>query len=794
MWPTMGSDEYVANYTRAPSGLWSEAFDHFDFAAGIQITLSVLRTIPEGDRGALPARRALVYGHFSSVDFEAALRDAIELRKLAVSVGDRLAEWNALHEMGRIYIRLNRAPEAFGALEVAFKSSDLDAASFRRFSLTLADAYLSVGDHPRAEYALARAESTMGEYSERDIRDPRFFGWNLELRLRLARVAEARRQFFDAADKLFGVLELAAAVCREGATGENSDQRSRTVQLWREVETTVHYDLGRYLEHLGRYPKALLHLNMANELARRREDHTAEFLTEERLGSVVRATGEASKALDHLNRALGILENGLPKLRVEEYRNAVREASQSVFDQAVAASLDVNDPERAWEYSERSRARIFLAKMGSGRVSSALTGGDHLADEYTRVSDELATTQDRLFRVPPGVNRDRLKNDETMLRRRTLELVQEIGRRTPMDGSVVELPWQRARDVSERLDERTLIVEFYVTPDSVVRLLAGRGQLFGSQYVIRRETLKAKVLRHRQLLATLPRVEQDHELNEEFTRSASELYRILLQPFERVLQQASRLCLVPHGVLHLLPFSSLRGTQWLIENTALVRAPSATVMSLLLDRTPAVWPSRLVAFANPQPKSAPLKEAELEVAQIARLFPSAKTYKGLEATKTAFIREAPNCDVVHLACHAMFDESSPILSHLQLASDHDPQRHSPLDVIEVARLRLQAGLVVLSACQTGLSELTGGEELLGLVQAFMTAGASSVLASLWSVADRATSVLMRSFYSYLLKVGDKARALNLAQREMLASEEHSSPFFWAGFDLHGDWRVASNRV
>ena len=109
--------------------------------------------------------------------------------------------------------------------------------------------------------------------------------------------------------------------------------------------------------------------------------------------------------------------------------------------------------------------------------------------------------------------------------------------------------------------------------------------------------------------------------------------------------------------------------------------------------------------------------------------------------------------------------------------------------IDIYNLRLDADLVVLSACQTALGKEIRGEGLVGLTRGFMYAGASRVLASLWSVEDRATAELMGSFYRGMLREGlSPAAALRKAQLEMAKNPYRRSPYYWAGFSLQGEWR------
>ena len=153
----------------------------------------------------------------------------------------------------------------------------------------------------------------------------------------------------------------------------------------------------------------------------------------------------------------------------------------------------------------------------------------------------------------------------------------------------------------------------------------------------------------------------------------------------------------------------------------------------------------------------------------------------LEQAATRAALKAPKADVagvdvLHLACHARFRADNPAFSSLQLGD-------GPITLDELRALHLPARLVVLSACETGLSRVAPGDELLGLVRAFTLAGADAVLATLWPVDDAACAQLVARFYGALRAGAGPARALQQAQAEAAAQGRH--PFLWAAFTLHG---------
>ena len=147
--------------------------------------------------------------------------------------------------------------------------------------------------------------------------------------------------------------------------------------------------------------------------------------------------------------------------------------------------------------------------------------------------------------------------------------------------------------------------------------------------------------------------------------------------------------------------------------------------------------------------------------------------------------------IVHFATHGLINTSRPELSGLALSLvDRDGRsRDGFLRLNTIYNLRLSADLVVLSACQTALGKEVAGEGLVGLTRGFMYAGTRRVIASLWQVSDVATAELMKKFYAFMLQRRLPApAALRSAQLEMAKDPRWSSPYFWAGFVLQGDWK------
>jgi CHAT domain-containing protein/Tfp pilus assembly protein PilF len=303
-------------------------------------------------------------------------------------------------------------------------------------------------------------------------------------------------------------------------------------------------------------------------------------------------------------------------------------------------------------------------------------------------------------------------------------------------------------------------------------------------------------------------------------RQAAELSRQLLGPVaERI--RGKRLLVVAPEILHYVPFEALPDPAFqsdpLIVRHVVDRILSASVLKKLRERQAARKPpeGRLAAVGDPASSDSDdrlpagtkgygdaegrlprLPDTARELRDILRLArsaqPGAKTVSatGFEATRDLVMRGAlGSFSDLHFAAHGLLDTERPERSAILLSrfDARGRRREGRLTAEDVRGLDLPADLVVLSACQTALGRDMRGEEPMGLTHAFLTAGASGVVVSLWSVEDRATAVLMERFYRGLLVDGlPPAEALRQAQLALWRDPRWSAPFYWAGFVVEGD--------
>jgi CHAT domain-containing protein len=300
----------------------------------------------------------------------------------------------------------------------------------------------------------------------------------------------------------------------------------------------------------------------------------------------------------------------------------------------------------------------------------------------------------------------------------------------------------------------------------------------------------------------------------------SSLYSVLLAPIpERF--RLSHLIIIPDGQLNRLPFEALRDPtgDYLVRSHVVFYAPSATTLYILRTQRPptapqmaflgvggiSYQPSTLVAsnagisgllssvlrgfddLAGVHLNNLPATRQEIIDASRALGARSSVLLIGNNATKTAFEHEPlGDFSIIHFAAHAVAVPKFPERSALILGRAPHSRDDGLLQARDIAKLNLDADLVTLSACDTANGKLEGEEGVTSLLQAFLLAGAKSVLASVWKVDDASTATLMKQFYTHIAEGEGEATALRDAELDLLNQLDNPAPAYWAGFILTGD--------
>jgi len=330
------------------------------------------------------------------------------------------------------------------------------------------------------------------------------------------------------------------------------------------------------------------------------------------------------------------------------------------------------------------------------------------------------------------------------------------------------------------LDTGTTLLEYFPTANKTVIWIVNQSMVNVVEVPLSREALEEKVRNFRKAV---------ENPDGEYEELAKELYTLLIWPLISQIQ-GERLGIIPHGILHYLPFQALfNGTTYLAEEYSIFYAPSASLFALAVQKRKEKG-SYLLAFGNDESGevTSPLLHAEEEVLTLASLYSHSTVYIKGSARKGLVKTLSKDAHILHLASYGQLLGETPLSSHLRFA--RDGQQDGKLEIGELFTLDLQqATLVVLSASQTLVGPRAQGDELTVLVAGFLYAGSPSVLLSFWNVNSGSNVLFMDRFHSHL-KQKSKAEALRFTQLEMLRGEmgnHRTHPFFWASFILMGDW-------
>jgi CHAT domain-containing protein len=350
------------------------------------------------------------------------------------------------------------------------------------------------------------------------------------------------------------------------------------------------------------------------------------------------------------------------------------------------------------------------------------------------------------------------------------------------EGSAVVDP----TSLADRLPSHTVVL-YYVTLDDRLLLSVLRpGKVDFVAQTLPSTSLDEEVRTYR---ASLERGERL-----EIERGSVRLHDRLIRPALPLLTKGDLLVVIPDGILHALPFATLKNRQtgqYLIEEHPVHVAPSATMFdraSARLRRANTAAGNVLV-LANPRLSEAEatglpdLSRAEAEARDVAALYTNATVLIGGRATKRAFVDHAGRFRIVHFAGHAIANEQYAMLSRLLLARD-DPGESGSLFAHEILDLNLDTvDLVVLAACRTGAGAIKKGEGPLSLARPFLAVGVPTVVATLWDVRDDASRALFAAFYRNLRHGSAPVFALRNAQLRLLRDPDANlqSPAAWAAF-------------
>jgi CHAT domain-containing protein/tetratricopeptide (TPR) repeat protein len=618
----------------------------------------------------------------------------------------------------------------------------------------------------------------------------------------------------------------------------------------RQGESSTLIRMGRIYREQGALRLASNHLEEALQLARDIGETGIEAIALADIARVEHDLGDLDQALNRIETALNLVETLRARIKVEDLRASFLASRHSDYEFYINLLMRLHERQPsagygalAFEASERARGRNLLEALVATRADIR-QGVDPLLLERQRSLQRQINAKERLRMQLAGRKQmEKSAEIEKELRALLAEYQETQGEmliRSPRYAALADpVPLKLKEIQRQSLDGDTLLLE-YALGEERSFLWAVTPTSLRAYTLPRRAEIEAVALRAYGLLTRSN--QRQHTGSSEL--AAAELSRMILGPVGAELGR-KRLAIVSDGVLQYVPFGALpipaAGSATpkrrpLIVDHEVIYLPSASVLATMrremserrrTARTVAVFSDPVFQPDDPRVKQARLgavkangdehktesdlvrsaKETGLtsferlihtrnEAEAIVALAPPEQGFKALDfaASRATVLNSGlDQYRIVHFATHGLLNSRRPELSGivLSLVDEAGGPQDGFLRAYEVYNLKLNAELVVLSACSTALGKEIKGEGLTGLTRGFMYAGTPRVIASLWNVKDEATAELMKRFYRNMLagkSSPSPAAALREAQISMWREPRWAAPYYWAGFALQGEWR------
>ena len=737
----------------------------------------------QSDSPKAQANRLLQQGieQHKNSQFEAALQSWQQALIIYREIKDHNGEGNALGNMGNAYASLGDYAKA-----IEYHSSSLAIAREIKYRLgegnalgNLGNTYDSLGDYAKAiEYhssslAIAREiKYRLGEGNALGNMGNAYYSLGDYAKAieyhqqRLAIVREIKDR--NGEGTVLG--NMGNAYYSLGDYAKAIDYFQQSLAIAREIkdlysEGTVLGNMGNAYYSLGDYAKAIDYQQQRLAIAREIKDLNGEGLSLNNLGLAFYKSGNLAEAEKILRLGIEVWESLRGRLgKNDSYKVSIFERQTNTYHTLQHVLIAHNKTKEALEISERGRSRAFVELL-----TSRLSG----------------------------------KNIDQILEKPTLSLLQHIGKQhssTFVEYSIIYDDF-KIQGKQESHESELYIWVIKPTGEVIFRkadlkpLWQKENTTLDDLITTSRNSIGARGTAFRGINVTY---------NPNAPKAKNNLKRVhelLINPIADLLPKNSndRVIFIPQSSIFLVPFVALQDAdgKYLIEKHTILTSPSIQVLDLTYKQkqrigTKPIEGKDTLIVGNPTmpflaPKIGetlqqlpPLPGAELEAVAISKLLKT-EPLIGKKATEATVVKRLPQARFVHLATHGLFDDIQGLNSGIALTPSGKDD--GLLTASQILDLKLNAELVVLSACDTGRGRLTG-DGVIGLSRSLISAGVPSVLVSLWSVPDAPTALLMTEFYQNLQKGYDKAQALRQAM--LTTMKNNPNPVDWAAFTLIGE--------
>jgi CHAT domain-containing protein/tetratricopeptide (TPR) repeat protein len=756
-------------------------------------------------------------------DLDGVLRQLTETLEQSRAAGDKFGQIQALEALAATYSGVNSRDNQITALEEALNLTrsvlppdglpDGPALAGLYFGVLdlLGSAYADAGQFGAADLMFHELKEKLGLLTKARIRLYAMRHFGAELLIGQARVLELQSKGGEAKRLLLGllggergdvrfdrgaVLEQLARLDRDGgdvpASASHYEQAVVAFSQQRDPvhELLEHLEYARYLLTAASgvpdsLAKARTHLDAAAQQSASVNEFQARWRVEYEFGLLAERSGDRVGAIARYQAAVARLEEVRAGLSQQAGRRSLldNDVVQDLYAGLAGLLTQSGNTAEAWQSIERSKARSFLELLGGRHTASAdappeLKQVDELERQVLNVKVELEsedeTTQTRSMR-----DRDVMQANLNHLEQQFAMARQQASLGKTRAGQSVALGSIALDAAQKLLPPKTTLLEYAFLRDGVTAFVVTRAGTKQLRWQLDLKELELKV--KTQLLPLLSGRTPIADVNAKL----AEVSRLLIDPVAKILpRENQRLIVVPTGYLDYLPFEALKlpDGRSMIDAFTISYLPSASALQFMSAGKPLTGSLFLGAIGDVSVDGAEaLPGTLIEVDAISRLDPGATRAIGEDFTHDAARDALTKYDIVHFATHGDIDSNAPLFSAVLTSPGAHEASHFFL--YEIQALKLKAGLVVLSACQTGNGRLLRGDEVAGFTRTLLLAGADTVVASLWDVSDESTAKLMEGFYQSLGAGQPPAIALRAAI--LAVRRQYPHPRFWAAFVLTG---------
>lgn len=521
----------------------------------------------------------------------------------------------------------------------------------------------------------------------------------------------------------------------------------------------------------------------AQGLAEAKSKHIDDFVwkSETAIAKTYLQESNTIAAQKSLERALTIINELPPGLSSQSSSTklSTEMGVQEVYEQMMKVLLNQKQHKEVWLISEQAKLRQIVDSLGFLNLPFSKKKSSNLVASIRELKNQILNHKVKLdadLRKNPEAFAQ-WQTEDKALRNSYQAQLSKLEQSDPDASAFLKVKTAKLSQIQQRLGGAEGLISYFVLADELLIFLLKKDRLSLKRVSMDRKVLKRKIADFKTIM--------EHYSAIHFM--AANLYDLLLKPIDAELEDLKRLGVSPHRWLHQLAYSSLfDGSKFLLERFNLYFLEAWSNVPDIPKKQFKFSPlsSRILAFADPktQGDEAPLLFARREVESLSRYFKNVDSFVGEEAKKIQLQKLKSSYDILHIATHSHFNETSPQISSLVFAGS---ERTSQLRTKDIFSLESVPYLVSLSACESGFSSLNQGEPTIGLERAFFYAGAHALLSSLWRIDDVASAVVMKRFYRYLAEGFALSEALQKSQLHVKKYFEH--PAYWASFKLSGSF-------